>query len=187
MDKEQFCNHLELILNLLKETKSIRKTKPITETSSERKQVTNQFMSRYLELYLSIKNNLSLKSDEKYQNFIEQSKYFLSHLTSELNRYVVELEKRTNSIYYDNEWETIVCPSRSAIEAVKEIYQDTSFKEFYEGENPEALILDTEDLDDSIEMKAHKEGYLKEDQIPKGIPTSHWWWWSPQLPPANRE
>ena len=186
MNQNQLHKYLALILRLLKETEAIRKAKPVTETGSEREQITDQFMSRYLELYLLTRNNPDLKLDEKYRDFIEQSQHLLRGLRFELNRYVSEIESRLRTIFEYNEWEAIICPRRSAVEAVKEMYRGTSFEEFYEGENPEALILDTEDLDDSIEMRAHKEGYLKEDQIPKGIPTSHWWWWSPEEPPISR-
>ena len=186
MNQEQFYKHLELILSLMGETKAITISKSPIGEDAERRQLTNQFMSRYFELYLVLRSNPSLKLDKKYENFIEQSQYFLTHLTFELNHYVIEIENRLRTIFEYNEWEAIICQRRSAVEAVKEMYRDTSFEEFYEGENSEALILDTEDLDDSIEMKAHKEGYLKEDQIPKEIPTSHWWWWSPEEPPSSR-
>ena len=187
MDKEKFHAHLELILSLLKETKETRKTKPLIETGVERKQLADQFMSRFFELYLALRNDPSLKLDSKYQDFIAQSQYLLRGLRFELNHYVSELEDWLRTTFYDNEWEGIICKGRSAVEGLKEMYQGTSFEEFYEGENPDALILDTEDLDDSLEIQGHKKGYLKEEKIPREIPTSHWWWWSPNEPPNNRE
>ena len=186
MSLEKFYEHLEIILRFTKETKAIRKAKPLTETGSERKRLTDQFMTRYFRLYLLIRNNPDLKLDPKYKDFIIESQHLLRSLTSELNRYIGGIENRLRTIFEYNEWEGIICPCRSAVEAVKEMYRGTAFEERYEESNPYALDLDTEDLDDSIEMKAHKEGYLKEDQIPKGIPTSHWWWWSPEEPPSSR-
>ena len=183
MEKKQFYECLEIILRFLKKTEEITRTKLPTETGAERERLTSQFMSRYFELYLVLRNNPNLKLDSKYKDFIEQSQYLLKGLTFELNRYVSKLEYRTGSIYYDNEWEAIVCTRRSAIEAVKEMYRGTAFEEFYEGDNPEALDLNTEDLDELIEMRGEKEGYLKENQIPREIPASHWWWWSPDEPP----
>ena len=186
MSQEQFYDHLEIILHLVKKTEEITRIKTVEESWEEAKRLTDRFMSEYFKLYLMLKDNSNLKLDEKYKNFVEQSQFFLKGLTSELDRYVIGLENRLRSTFYSDEWETVICPGRSAVEAVKEIYRGTSFEEFYEGENSEALILDTEDLDLSIEMRAHKEGYLKEDQIPKEIPTSHWWWWSPEEPPSSR-
>lgn len=165
--------------------KQIRKNQPITETDVERKKLTNLFMAGYFELYLLLRNNPDLKLDSKYKNFIEESQNILGYLTSDLNHYISELEYKTGSTYYGNEWEEIVCLSRSAIEAVKEIYRGTEFEKIYEGDDPEILDLDTEDIDDLIEMRAHKEGYLKEEDIPREIPTSHWWWWSPEEPPSE--
>ena len=88
-----------------------------------------------------------------------------------LANFITTLGQLDSALYYAEQWENSICWRRSAIEAVKEMYKNTVLKEFY-------YELDTEDLDDSIEMRAYKEGYLKEDQIPKGIPATHWWWWS---------
>lgn len=186
MNKEQFYKDLELISGLLEKTKTIKKTKTVDERWEEIKRLTARFMSKYLALYLLLKSNPDLKLDPKYKDFIAKSQHFLRSLVFELDDYVTYIENRLSSMFYSDEWETVVCPCRSAVEAVKEMYQGTAFEEFYKGDNPDALDLNTEDLDDSIEMRAHKEGYLKEDQIPKGIPTSHWWWWSPEEPPSSR-
>ena len=183
MHKEQFYDHLEVILRFIKEIKQINKAETFLETSTEREQLTYQFMRRYFQLYLLLRNNPNLKLDTMYKDFIVKSEDILGYLTSELNRYIWELEDRAGSIFYSNEWEGIICPRRSAIEAVKEMYRGTSFERVYEGDDPEILDLDTEELDELIEMKGEKEGYLKENQIPREIPASHWWWWSPNEPP----
>ena len=183
MNKEQFYEHLELILRFLQETEQIRESQPVTETGSQRKQLADQFMSRYYYLYRLLRNNPNLRLDLKYKDFIAESQYLLKGLTFELNRYVNKLEDRLRTAFYDNEWAGIICPGRSAVEAVKEMYRGTAFEEFYEGDNPDALDLNTEDLDDDLESFSHKEGYLKENQIPREIPASHWWWWSPNEPP----
>ena len=183
MNKEQFYEYLKIILRFLNEIKQIRKYYSGTETYSERKQLTDQFMTKYYYLYKLLRNYPDLKFDSEYKDFIKQSEDILGYLTTDLNRYISELEDRTGSIFYSNEWEGIICPRRSAIEAVKEMYRGTSFERVYEGDDPEILDLDTEELDELIEMKGEKEGYLKENQIPREIPASHWWWWSPNEPP----
>ena len=185
MNKDQFYQHLELISRFLNEAKRIRKSKSLTEIGSETEQLIDHSMSKYLRLYLLIRNDPKLKLDSKYKDFIAESQYLLKGLTFELNRYVSEIEDRLRTTFYDNEWEGIICRSRSAVEAVKEMYRGTAFEEFYEGDNPEALDLNTEDLDDDLESFSHKEGYLKEEDIPREIPASHWWWWSPNEPPST--
>ena len=183
MDKKQFYEHLEVILRFIRKTRAIRKDKPLTETSVERMRLTNQFMSRYFELYLLLRSNPNLKLDPEYKEFIAESQYPLKGLTFELNHYVSEIEDRLRTTFYDNEWADIICLRRSAVEAVKELYRGTAFEEFYEGDNPDALDLNTEDLDDSLEIQGGKRGGLKEEDIPREIPASHWWWWSPDEPP----
>lgn len=183
MNKEQFYAHLELILRFVKEAEETKRTKTVDERWEEVARLTDQFMSRYFELYLLLRNDPDLKLNSKYKDFIAESQYLLRGLTSELNRYITKIENRSKTTFYDNEWGGIICPSRSAVEAIKEMYRGTSFEEFYQESSPYALDLDTEDLDDTLEMRAHKEGYLKEEDIPREIPASHWWWWSPNEPP----
>ena len=185
MNQDRFYNCLKRILSLLEKTKVILKAKPLNETRSERKHGVKSFMIEYLQLYLLLRNNPDLKLDSKYKDFIEQSQYLLKGLVFELNDYVNETEDRLRTTFYDNEWADIICLRRSAVEAVKEMYRGTAFEEFYEGDDPEALEFDTEDLDDDLESFSHKEGYLKENQIPREIPASHWWWWSPNEPPST--
>ena len=185
MDKEQFYTHLELILHDLERTKAMAKANSATETGSKIKLLTEQFMKEYFNIYLLLRNDPDLKLDSRYKDFIEQSQHLLRSLTYKLNNYIRELEDRTGSIFYGNEWKEVVCKGRSAVEAIKEMYRNTAFEEIYEGSDPETLEFDTEELDELIEMRGEKEGYLKENQIPREIPASHWWWWSPNEPPST--
>ena len=183
MDKKQFYEHLKFILHFIKKAEKITRTKLTVDIGSEPDILTNEFMRRYFELYLLLRNNPNLKLDTKYKDFIAESQYFLKGLITELNHYIGEIEDRLRTTFYDNEWEAIICKRRSAVEAVKELYRGTSFEEIYEGDDPEALEFDTEDLDDSLEIQGGKRGGLKEEDIPREIPASHWWWWSPDEPP----
>ena len=171
--------HLKIICSLIKEAKEAKKEQTMTENWMRRQQSIERLMDKVLELYLAIKNNSSLilNSQPEFKSYLKESGYNLRGLSSELYRYISATEDIFNLIFDGGEWEK-ACWRRSAIEAVKEMYKGTSFEEFYDE-------LDTEDLDDIMENRCSKEG-VEKDRIPKGIPTSHWWW-SPQLPPANRE
>ena len=180
MNQTQLEEKLQSIINLLEKVKRIYDRGQITNTNSKRKTIANEYMSKILRLYLAGQSDSSLLNNSEYQEYIQQSSIILKRLIYELNNYIDDIEgELRGSFYYPEQWENSICWRRSAIEALKEMYKNTLLEEFY-------YELDTEDLDDSIEMKAHKEGGLKEDQIPKGIPTSHWWWWSPEEPPISR-
>lgn len=180
MSKEEFSNHLDSILRLLEKGKGLRLHDKFTEKKIERSQLSDFLMNKIVELYLLGKIYPDYKEDPKYQDFIRNSGSTLRILTSEIVDYIIKIENELRESFYSVEqWKNHICWRRSAVEALKEMYKDTPLKELY-------YELDTEDLDDSIEMRAHKEGGLEEEQIPKGIPTSHWWWWSPQLPPNDR-
>jgi len=80
------------------------------------------------------------------------------------------------STFYDHQgrW---ACERRSRIEAVCTLWADQLG-------GPGAPYLDCETVDDLLRQKGHQEGGLRPDQIPVGTPTSHWWWWLPDLPPT---
>ena len=173
-------NLIESALYSLKQAKESKQVKNISEAKIRPSELIDSFMNEILRLYLFIENQPSYKKDIKYQNFIKNSEYILRRLIYQIVKYILQIESEFDSdFYYAEQWKNRVCWKRSAVEALKEMYKGTFLEQFY-------YELDTEDLDDSIEMRAHKEGGLKEDQIPKGIPTSHWWWWSPEEPPSSR-
>jgi hypothetical protein len=50
------------------------------------------------------------------------------------------------------------------------------------GDGPLADLLpelDLEDVDDDLRRRGRREGYLRDEDIPDGVPRSHWWWWYP--------
>jgi hypothetical protein len=42
-----------------------------------------------------------------------------------------------------------------------------------------AVLADVEldPLDDLLEQRAEREGFVLDDHVPAGAPESHWWWW----------
>ena len=50
--------------------------------------------------------------------------------------------------------------------------------DLYRGLAPPGLLeeVDTEEVDWLLRRRGRTEGYLRPDEIPDGIPTSHWWW-----------
>ena len=84
--------------------------------------------------------------------------------------YVNSIERIAGSILEPGEWEKLFW-RRSAIEALKELYQDTVFEQYF------YQIEIDEDTEERLEFLSQREGPVSEDDIPKGIPSSHWWWW----------
>jgi hypothetical protein len=71
-----------------------------------------------------------------------------------------------------------VCKRRSAFEALRELFHDTQYSDLKEYLDLSSSNQDfnPEDIDYIIEHKAFPEP-ISDDEIPQGIPRSHWWWW----------
>lgn len=131
--------------------------------------VTENFMNGILDIYLAWKTNSSIEKDPKFQAFIHNSSSQVSQLTNDINQFISDMEYTLSLTFYSDEWDRI-CWKRSSIEALKEIYQNTLFEEYL-------ILLDTEDVDGYIEGRKDIKGYIPFEDIPKGIPPSHWWWY----------
>lgn len=88
---------------------------------------------------------------------------------------VSTLEHRLMCTFYGDEW-VWVCENRSRIEALRTLWPEPIARLF-------PLYFDIETVDDLLRQKGAHEGGLRDDQIPKGTPTSHVWWWLPGEPP----
>jgi hypothetical protein len=45
--------------------------------------------------------------------------------------------------------------------------------------------VDLEELEGWMRARGESEGGLTDDEIPAGMPSSHWWWWTPGAPPRT--
>lgn len=170
MDRQLLYEKLDRLLDTLKVVREQYKT---IDTWAK----TRQFMDGIIDVYLALKADPSIAEDPKFQDYIQQSAINLTRFTNYINNFMVEMEQTLNSTFYNDEWVGI-CWQRSAIEAIKEMYQNTPLEEHFSD-------LDTEDLDESIQAKGENEGYIPEEQIPTAIPPSHWWWWYPETPKTS--
>ena len=135
---------------------------------------TRQLMDDTVDIYMALKTNPSIEEDTKFQDYIRKSAIELTSCTDYIYYFIIQMEQTLDSTFYSNEWDGI-CWQRSAVEAIKEMYQNTCLEEHFDD-------LDTEEVDDFIKQKGEYEGYIPQAQIPIGIPSSHWWWWYPEIP-----
>ena len=168
MNKKKINEKLATLLNLLKELKEMERGSGMLNI---RQNKIRQFMNKTMELYLSVQVAPSLKSETQFKQYLSESANLLNGLIGDLLVYISSIESIVTSIMEEGEWYK-VCWRRSALESLKEMYQNTVFEQYFYEINTE------DDLDDILERKAKKEGGLAEEEIPTGIPSSHWWWWS---------
>ena len=165
--KEELHNKTASILNLLKELDRLDRG---VEMINTRKIKTRQIMDRIFKFYLSVQLDPSLKSESQFQEYLNESANLLCGVIWDLLSYISSIESIVKMIMEVGEWRK-VCWRRSAIESLKELYKNTIFEQYFNE-------IDTEDdLDLILESKGKKEGPVSEEEIPDGVPLSHWWWW----------
>jgi hypothetical protein len=148
----------------------------------ERRTEVRAFMDGLLNLYLALKADLSIEVEPQFQNYLRESADLLTWITFDIGIFISEINQALRELFYSDEWFGI-CRNRSAVEALRELYQNTNLGEHLSVE-PNLSDLDTRDLDGEIRLKG-EEGFLSQEQIPAGIPSSHWWWWLPYVPPSD--
>jgi hypothetical protein len=74
--------------------------------------------------------------------------------------------------FYGEEWR-IACERRTALQFMAEWFVGGPLAERL-GE------LELDSVDELLRERGRTEGLLAADQIPEGIPRSHWWWWWPE-------
>jgi hypothetical protein len=152
----------------------------------------NSFMSWLFNLYVNIQANPELKETIEYQEFLQKSAAIVAVAQS----YIVHFQMGIVNFFgidscdspYDP-WPE-VCWRRSAYEAFRELYQFTQETDLKEWLDLSFEDFDPEDIDDMIEANAYiADGvYLEpihKDDIPAGIPRSHWWWWGEKAEGAD--
>lgn len=160
MDREQLSKLLE---SMRSDLENISNAKPGEDAIEE----ANRFMSDLYHLGLEWHNNPELGESPQYLEFIQESSRLLPHALTRLDSFVNRLEA---SLYKGlvSDWKS-VSEKRSSIEFLFELYRDSPFAEFLP-------MLELGDLDPALRRQAVFEGYVPPEQIPTGLPSTHWWW-----------
>jgi hypothetical protein len=132
-----------------------------------------RFLDDFLKLYLTLQCHPELKESSEYQKFLQESFRFMLRMSLSMGIYQMNLyESLIPYDYYEADPYDVYW-SRSAIEAVKEIYQEVPDSNLQYYLSSEAF--DCEDIDG--EIAAGFYALEPESAIPVGIPCTHWWWW----------
>jgi hypothetical protein len=145
---------------------------------------TDRFMNTLYDLYVDVQENPALKETAEYQKFLQESAPLVARAQDYIVQFKMDIEDFFRIDSCDSPYDPWpeVCWRRSAYEAFKELYQFTQETGLKEWLDLSFEDFDTEYIDDMIEATAYiadgvyLEPIHKED-IPAGIPRSHWWWW----------
>lgn len=147
------------------------------DSDAVRKEQTENLLAAVFGLGIEVHNNPSLRQSPELAAFLLETASSLPALMPDIARFI----RVTENIFYrgwdGGEW-VWACKRRSGLEFLFGLYSGTSFAQYL-------ADADLSDLDGLLRERGHQEGYLSTDEIPAGIPPSHWWWWYPAPPPAG--
>jgi hypothetical protein len=136
------------------------------------------YMSALLKLYLSIQQQKAFEDNPTYQDFLQSNIPPVARMQDYIVSYKMEIEDLfPPDPDGDSPW-VDACWARSAFQAFLEMYHftlETDLREKY-------IDLSFEDfdpayVDDVLEDFAGRHGPANANEIPVGMPRSHWWWW----------
>jgi hypothetical protein len=145
--------------------------------------IADSFIDDVLKLYLILQCYPHLKNTHEYQKFLHESIPFILIMRSSITQYEMDLyESLIPDEYYEAESYGVYW-RRSAIQAIKEIYQDfpdPDLQYYLSSEDFECPEIDGE-------MVARHYSQEPEISIPIGMPRTHWWWGWTEYPNKNSE
>jgi len=134
------------------------------------------WMDDAYEIGTVIAMSAGLRSDARLRRYVEDATPVLHEQAINLSFYPDFVESRFSGSWEYNEW-TQLCGARSEIEFFRELFREAA---------PDIIgMIECRNLDEVIRARGH-EGHLEDDEIPSGVPVSHWWWWYPEEPPRHR-
>jgi hypothetical protein len=136
------------------------------------------FMMDLLNTYCLLNLDSSLIKTQKMQEFLQESAPKIAPLAFlNIGDFQTDIEDLFSQDTDYDPWPE-VCKRRSAFEALRELFHDTQYsdlKEYLDLSSPNQ-DFNPEDIDYVIEYRAIPKP-VSDDEIPEGIPRSHWWWW----------
>jgi hypothetical protein len=91
-----------------------------------------------------------------------------------LSRYAHGTDARLHETFQvGDEW-LIISRRRSALAFLTALYEGTELDEWRSD-------LEPADIDELLRHRCKTDGYVAPDDVPEGIPSSHWWWRCPNV------
>lgn len=109
----------------------------------------------------------------EWRGFIEKSAPILSKQILEFSRFYLD-----STDLLEREWEwgeewLRVCRDWSSAQFMRDLYGEKLDRPFH-------YFSEDDDYLDDLRAQGEKHGPVRPEEIPPGIPASHWWWWYPE-------
>jgi len=129
------------------------------------------FLLSLARLALALEREPALREDADLRDFFAATGRDLRGAIGGLDLFAYETRSRLDELLDPGAWAAISW-RRSALKFLQDLYAGTPL----EAELPGLA----EQLDERLHERCAVEGFLKPEEIPEGMPKSHWWWWCPQ-------
>jgi hypothetical protein len=129
------------------------------------------FVDRLYDVGRLLHQHPELRESDAWRDFRDETAPRLYANGGGLSRYADGIDARLHETFQiGDEWQNIA-RRRSALAFLTELYRGTEVVDEWN--------LEPEDLEEILRFRCQSEGFIAPEDIPPGIPRSHWWWWCP--------
>jgi hypothetical protein len=134
------------------------------------------FMYRLVDLGVALAGDPGRRESREVSAFIDETAPHLVRGFDSLGLFAMEIRARSQNDWSadPHRWEEL-CRRRSAVEFLCELYRETALAELL----PE---IDNAWLDEIMRETGVARGHFSREDVPAGMPPTHWWWWLPAAP-----
>src|SRR5580700_4182535 len=134
-------------------------------------------MADFFDLGVALARQPELRESSYFLRFFETTLGNVVDATTGIEIYMQTTESRCGDTWYGREWMWI-CERRSSIQFFLDLYSESEI-------SPVIQLIEIGSLDKAIRYRGQFDGFVKESEIPEGMPSAHWWWWYPEEPPLR--
>ena len=109
---------------------------------------------------------------------LEQGSHLLDSIYDQLSD-SLERNWTVTELRHMLKWWEPTCVGWSSGYFLRQLYDETGALHDWN------CFLTPDESDDMLRWHGEEDGCLTDEQIPDGIPPTHWWWWYPREPPPN--
>jgi hypothetical protein len=128
------------------------------------------FLLGLARLALALEREPPLGDDGAVRDFLTSTGGDLRGAIGGIDVFAYETRSRLDELLDPGDWAAI-SRRRSALQFLRDLYAGTPLEDD---------LPSLAELDQRLRERCGGEGFLESDEIPEGMPESHWWWWCPR-------
>lgn len=155
--------------SLLNELRLLQEARALPAGAERRFDAVGEFLNGLVEIGRVLSEDPELLGDADVELFRQESGQLLTSLHAAVDRYRANTAHDAYGVWEDVVQSDRLLRRRSALAFLGELYEGTAYEGFPD-------LLEFDELDDLIRDRGRSNGRPRDEEVPTGIPRSHWWW-----------